>query len=61
MRAWTWSTMVFGLVVCVKWQSHECQDKRFLSKTVHCNKMINALHFTVHSPINVVADQCKEL
>ena len=61
MRACTWSAMVFGLVVPVKWHSHECQDKSFLSKTVHFNKMINALRFTVHSPINVVADRCKEM
>lgn len=25
---------------------HECQDQSFSSKTLHCNKMINAFHFT---------------
>lgn len=29
MGGCTWSTAVFGWVVCVKWNRHECQDLKF--------------------------------
>lgn len=36
---------VFGWVVHVKWRPNENQNQRFLSRTLHCNKMINVIHF----------------
>lgn len=35
----------FGWVVHVKWRPNENQNQRFLSRTLHCNKMINVIHF----------------
>ena len=39
----TWFAIMFGWVVCVGSRPHECQGP---SRTLHCNKMINNIHFT---------------
>ena len=46
MSGCTWSTTVFGWVICVKWHPHECQHPRFPSRTSHCDEMINVIHAT---------------
>ena len=46
MRGCTWSTIVFGWVVHVKWHSHECQHSRFLSRTLHFEEIINVINVT---------------
>jgi len=45
-KGFIWSVAVFGLVVWVKWHPHECQDPRFPSRTLHCNKTIIVIQFT---------------
>lgn len=42
VRSYTYSPVVFGRVVCVRWRPHGCQDSAVLSRTLPCNEMINA-------------------
>ena len=44
-RASSWSTIVGGSVVHVKWHLHECQGQGFLCRTLHFNKTINNIHY----------------
>lgn len=43
MSGCTWSATVFGWVAYVKWHPHKWQETRFLSRTLHCNDMINGI------------------
>lgn len=51
----SWSGMVNGWVVHVKYNPCECQESRFPSRALHCNGINIVFHFTC--PFNV-ADRC---
>ena len=54
MRGCTRSATMFGWMILVKEAPHKCQDSEVPSRTIDCNKMINA-HFTCQC-FNVLVD-----